>query len=57
MASETIDISEQIPDKSLWRDLTAYWILGLCNNYGYNVMLSAAHDIIEKFNEKVRNLD
>ncbi|TMW42036.1 hypothetical protein DOY81_012884 [Sarcophaga bullata] len=22
-------------DKSLWRDLTSYWILGLCNNYGY----------------------
>ncbi len=24
----------------------AYWILGLCNNYGYVVMLSAAHDIL-----------
>lgn len=33
----------------LWRDLTAYWILGLCNNYGYVVMLSAAHDIIGRF--------
>ncbi|EDV97844.1 GH14467 [Drosophila grimshawi] len=39
-------------DRSLWRDLTAYWILGLCNNYGYVVMLSAAHDIIDQFNEK-----
>ncbi|KAH8270629.1 hypothetical protein KR018_012550, partial [Drosophila ironensis] len=36
--------------KGLWRDLTAYWILGLCNNYGYVVMLSAAHDIIKQFN-------
>ncbi|XP_061401354.1 battenin-like [Musca vetustissima] len=36
-------------DKSLWRDLTSYWILGLCNNYGYVVMLSAAHDIIGQF--------
>ncbi|XP_063695822.1 battenin-like [Culicoides brevitarsis] len=32
--------------KGLWRDLTAYWILGLCNNFGYVVMLTAAHDII-----------
>ncbi|KAG5887161.1 hypothetical protein JTB14_002516 [Gonioctena quinquepunctata] len=28
------------------RTLTAYWILGLCNNYGYVVMLTAAGDII-----------
>lgn len=41
-------------DRSLWRDLTAYWILGLCNNYGYVVMLSAAHDIIAQFNDEVR---
>lgn len=37
-------------DPGRWRDLTAYWILGLCNNYGYVVMLSAAHDIIKRFN-------
>lgn len=36
-------------DTQLWRDLAAYWILGLCNNYGYVVMLSAAHDIIGRF--------
>lgn len=24
----------------------AFWILGLCNNYGYVVMLTAANDII-----------
>lgn len=39
--------------KSVWRDLTAYWILGLCNNYGYVVMVSAAHDIIAQFSNKV----
>uniref|UniRef100_A0A034VKU4 Battenin n=2 Tax=Endopterygota TaxID=33392 RepID=A0A034VKU4_BACDO len=39
-------------DRSLWRDLTAYWILGLCNNYGYVVMLSAAHDIIAQFQDE-----
>lgn len=36
-------------DKRLWRDLTAFWMLGMCNNYGYVVMLSAAHDIITRF--------
>lgn len=28
------------------RILSAYWILGLCNNYGYVIMLSAAHKIL-----------
>lgn len=32
-----------------WRDLTSFWILGMCNNYGYVVMLAAAHDIISRF--------
>ncbi|XP_043471454.1 battenin isoform X1 [Leptopilina heterotoma] len=35
------------------RNLVAFWILGLCNNYGYVVMLSAAHDILrERFDHK-----
>jgi hypothetical protein len=34
------------------RNLVAYWILGLCNNFGYVVMLSAAHDILsQNFNQ------
>lgn len=41
--------NSKIKDSQRWRDLTAYWILGLCNNYGYVVMLSAAHDIIGRF--------
>lgn len=42
-------------DAGRWRDLTAFWTLGLCNNYGYVVMLSAAHDIIGRLstNENV----
>lgn len=35
-------------DRGLWRDLTAYWIFGLCNNFGYVVMLTAAHNIINE---------
>ncbi|XP_043282926.1 battenin [Venturia canescens] len=35
-----------------WRNIIAFWLLGLCNNYGYVVMLSAAHDILEaKFSD------
>ncbi|KAJ6646498.1 Battenin [Pseudolycoriella hygida] len=41
-----------LKDRGLWRDLLAYWILGLCNNYGYVVMLSAAYDIIARFGKK-----
>lgn len=47
---------ESIAVRSRWRNLAAFWILGLCNNYGYVVMLSAAHDILEsKFGTRVSN--
>ncbi|XP_042205687.1 battenin-like [Homarus americanus] len=32
--------------KEQWQNLLAFWILGLTNNFGYVVMLSAAHDIL-----------
>ncbi|XP_055297133.1 battenin [Sitodiplosis mosellana] len=48
--SEKVEPGTKFKDTGRWRDLTAYWILGLCNNYGYVVMLSAAHDIIARFN-------
>ncbi|OXU23226.1 hypothetical protein TSAR_014812 [Trichomalopsis sarcophagae] len=35
-----------------WRNLLAFWILGLCNNYGYVVMLSAAHDILHEHDDE-----
>lgn len=31
-----------------WRNLIAFWIAGLVNNFGYVVMLSAAQDLIGK---------
>ncbi|EEB15167.1 cln3/battenin, putative [Pediculus humanus corporis] len=40
--------------KSL-RTILAFWILGLCNNYIYVIMLSAAHDIIHRV--EVNNLN
>ena len=31
-----------------YRNIAAFWILGLCNNFPYVVMLSAAYDIIKR---------
>lgn len=35
------------------RDLISFWIFGLCNNYGYVVMLTAAIDIINHDNVRL----
>uniref|UniRef100_G1MAC3 Battenin n=1 Tax=Ailuropoda melanoleuca TaxID=9646 RepID=G1MAC3_AILME len=31
---------------ALWKNVVGFWLLGLCNNFSYVVMLSAAHDIL-----------
>ncbi|CAM4580083.1 battenin isoform X1 [Caretta caretta] len=31
-----------------WRNSAGFWLLGLCNNFAYVVMLSAAHDILSR---------
>ncbi|XP_044038000.1 battenin isoform X1 [Siniperca chuatsi] len=31
-----------------WRNYIGFWLLGLCNNFAYVVMLSAAHDVLKK---------
>lgn len=41
--------AQQIQDDHNWRNILSFWILGLCNNYGFVVMLSAAFDIIKRF--------
>lgn len=54
--SNELEISKtsgEVRDPGRWRDLTAYWILGLCNNYGYVVMLSAAHDVLQNLGGEV----
>ncbi|KAJ7990036.1 hypothetical protein DPEC_G00310690 [Dallia pectoralis] len=33
---------------SRWRNWSGFWWLGLCNNFAYVVMLSAAHDILQQ---------
>ncbi|XP_040269336.1 battenin-like [Bufo bufo] len=37
----------QEESRSHWRNRSAFWLLGLCNNFAYVVMLSAAHDILK----------
>jgi battenin len=44
--------TEPLQQQRKYGNLVAYWILGLCNNFGYVVMLSAAHDILsQNFNQ------
>lgn len=38
-----------VHDIHKWRNTLSFWILGMCNNYGYVVMLSAAIDIINRY--------
>lgn len=45
-----------IHDVHNWRNILSFWVLGLCNGYGTTVMLSAAYDIIQRFDGvSVRN--
>ncbi|KAK6626469.1 hypothetical protein RUM44_008942 [Polyplax serrata] len=41
----------------LARIVTAFWLLGLCNNYIYVIMLSAAHDIIHRVESRPDDLN
>lgn len=38
-------------DPQVWRDILAFWILGLGCEFGYFVVISAAHDILQGFEE------
>lgn len=38
---------EQARPLSKWRNIIAFWIIGLTNNYPYVIMLSAAYDIVQ----------
>ncbi|CAJ0933107.1 unnamed protein product, partial [Mesorhabditis belari] len=43
-------------ERSMLRNILAFWIFGMCNNYGYVIMLSAAEDIIHKKNHDIGDL-
>ncbi|KAJ1125139.1 hypothetical protein NDU88_003576 [Pleurodeles waltl] len=42
---------------SHWRNSAGFWLLGLCNNFAYVIMLSAAHDILQKQEPNGTSLD
>lgn len=48
-ATTSIGIAGRIEDPTKWRNIIGFWMLGMCNNYGYVVMLTAAFDIIKQF--------
>lgn len=50
IVSKQVERAEK--DRGLWRDLVAYWIFGLCNNYGYVIILTAAFDVLKELEEK-----
>lgn len=41
--------------RDLKRNLVGFWLLGLCNNFAYVIMLSAAHDILKEQEDKSEN--
>jgi len=43
---KTAEPEKGLPRSILIRNLVAFWLLGLCNNYAYCIMLSAAHDVL-----------
>lgn len=47
--SQKSDHLKKNDDPQLWRDVLAYWILGLTSEFGYVVIISAAHDILQGF--------
>lgn len=42
-----VTMEDVVEVKSKMLTLASFWILGLCNNFGYVVMLSSAHDILK----------
>src|SRR5690606_32848440 len=46
-ADPVLSVINEDVKPSNWRDLLAFWICGLLNNFGYVVMLSAAEDLVE----------
>ncbi|XP_015910468.1 battenin isoform X2 [Parasteatoda tepidariorum] len=47
---ENVDVAEKqyssANSEKCWRNLVGFWLLGLCNNYPYVIMLSAAFDLL-----------
>lgn len=43
------DPKKEKSDTQMWRNVIAYWLLGLTTEFGYVLIISAAHDILQSF--------
>lgn len=43
------DPKSEKSDAQVWRNVIAYWLLGLTTEFGYVLIVSAAHDILQSF--------
>lgn len=50
-------MDEEKKPKRRYCTVVAFWILGLCNNYGYVVMISAAMDILKEFHTSDKKVE
>ncbi|XP_073695168.1 battenin [Garra rufa] len=48
LSSDPVNTADTEDRQRRWRNWIGFWLLGLCNNFAYVVMLSAAHDILQK---------
>lgn len=48
---QTENRNDNLPSKAPARDLIAFWILGLCTEFGYILMICAAFDILHRFDD------
>lgn len=48
VTTDPVQDSDHSERSTRWRNWSGFWLLGLCNNFAYVVMLSAAHDILKK---------
>lgn len=44
-------------DTQVWRNVIAYWLLGLTTEFGYVLIISAAHDILQSFGSNSNVID
>ena len=53
--AKSVDENEEITKQFRIRSIISFWIFGLCNNFGYVVMLTAAEDILSVPQKQVSN--
>lgn len=47
--TQSDDPKSEKSEAQIWRNVIAYWLLGLTTEFGYVLIVSAAHDILQSF--------